>query len=81
MSTTLIQGGRVYTNGSLNRADVAIQDGTVSAIGTDLTLSPDNVIEARGLVVAPGFIDLHCHIFTHPDSLASRLNADRIGVS
>lgn len=57
-----------------------MKDGTITAIDPEIDMQADNVINAEGLFVAPGFIDLHCHIFTHPDSLASRLNADRIGV-
>lgn len=40
--------------------NVGIQGGKVTAISTDL-LSGKSVIDAAGLVVSPGFIDLHCH--------------------
>ena len=40
--------------------DVAVVDGRISAVGTGLG-SAERVIDATGLVVAPGFIDLHAH--------------------
>ena len=55
------------------RASVRIADGRILAVGT-LTRSPgDRVVDARGLVLAPGFIDTHAHyddsLFTRPDAL------------
>jgi N-acyl-D-aspartate/D-glutamate deacylase len=50
-------------------ADVAIQDGRISEVGTGL--SGTRVLDARGQVVAPGFIDIHTHydaqVFWDPD--------------
>jgi N-acyl-D-amino-acid deacylase len=44
------------------RADVGVKDGRVAAIG-DLSAAPppSRVIEGRGLVASPGFIDIHTH--------------------
>ena len=59
----VIQGGTV-ADGSGNRswqADVAIQGDRIAAIG-DLAKAPrKRTIDAKGLVVAPGFIDMHNH--------------------
>jgi len=44
------------------RADVAIADSKIADINVRLPASKaDNVIDAKGLVVAPGFFDMHCH--------------------
>lgn len=43
------------------RLSVAIKDGKISYVGVDDTRSAGLVIDARGLVVAPGFIDVHNH--------------------
>src|SRR3954467_12721597 len=39
---------------------VGVRDGRIAAISSE-TLSAKTVIDAKGLVVAPGFIDLHSH--------------------
>lgn len=52
------------------QADIAVKDGVIAEIGPHLAGSADKVIDAEGLVVAPGFIDMHSHtdatIFRHP---------------
>ena len=62
MSGLLIAGGRVVDpeSGHDDIADVAVADGRIVAIGSGLG-SAERMIDARGLVVAPGFIDLHAH--------------------
>lgn len=42
--------------------DVAIKDGKIAAIGKIAPTDARKVIDAKGLVVAPGFIDVHTHI-------------------
>ncbi len=43
------------------RADIGIKDGRIARIGHIDAALADEVIDARGLMVAPGFIDLHTH--------------------
>ncbi len=61
----LIRGGRVIdpASGRDEAADVLLAGGKVEAVGQGLG-TPDGVetIDASGLVVAPGFIDLHTHL-------------------
>ncbi len=80
MATTLIQGGRVYdaVAHSFKEANVLIGDTLVESIG-DEQPEADTVVDATGAFVTPGLIDLHCHIFNHPEQ-PSRLPADQIGV-
>jgi len=44
------------------RYDVLIEDGKVAAVGADLTANDAEMIEADGLLVAPGLIDIHVHL-------------------
>ena len=57
----VIRGGTVYDgSGAPGRvADVAIADGVVQEIGSDLR--GDRELDASGCAVAPGFIDIHTH--------------------
>src|SRR3954449_317648 len=57
----VIKGGTVVdgTGAPGTRADVAISDGKVAAIGPDL--DGERVLDAGDCVVAPGFIDIHTH--------------------
>ena len=43
------------------RGDIGVKNGRVARIGRDRAASGAKVIDAGGLVVAPGFIDLHTH--------------------
>ncbi|HWX43166.1 MAG TPA: amidohydrolase family protein, partial [Blastocatellia bacterium] len=60
----LIAGGRIIDPGQgIDKvADLLIQDGRVSAIGSGLSTSDAEIFEARGLIISPGFIDLHVHL-------------------
>ena len=48
------------TGAAARRGDLLIEDQHIAEIG-NTTLAPDEVIDARGQVVAPGFIDVHSH--------------------
>jgi len=62
MHDLLIRGGRVADGlGSpLFEADVAITDGRISAVGK-IDGDAREVLDAKGAVVAPGFVDIHTH--------------------
>ena len=64
---TVITGGRVIDpeTGLDALRSVGIRGGTIAAIA-DADLSGEQVLDARGLVVTPGFIDLHCHTQSLP---------------
>ncbi len=59
----LVRGGTVI-DGTGNpgvRADVAVRDGRIAAVGSDITAGGARTVEAAGRVVAPGFIDIKTH--------------------
>ncbi|RLA34585.1 MAG: D-aminoacylase [Gammaproteobacteria bacterium] len=43
-------------------SDVAVHDGKIVALATTLDIEADQVIQAAGRVLAPGFIDVHTHV-------------------
>jgi cytosine/adenosine deaminase-related metal-dependent hydrolase len=65
MARTLIKGGVVLTQdptlGDLPNADVLIEDDEIAQIGRDLTVADAQVIDAKGDIVIPGFVDTHRH--------------------
>ena len=64
LNSMLIRGGRVIDpkNGVNMIADVLVENGKIAAVGENLAAENVQVIEAEGRVVAPGFIDMHCHL-------------------
>jgi N-acyl-D-aspartate/D-glutamate deacylase len=61
--TTAIRGGTVVdgTGGPARRADVVMEGERIVEIGNGLGVSAETVIDATGMLVTPGFIDLHTH--------------------
>src|SRR3982074_224353 len=59
----LITGGRVIdgTGNAWFHADVAVQGDTIVAVGPLPNATAKVKIDAKGLVVTPGFIDIHSH--------------------
>ena len=59
--TILLRGVRLYGEG--DEVDVAVDDGQIAAIGAGLDVPGDaEIIDARGQVLLPGFVDLHTHL-------------------
>ena len=60
----LIKNGRVVDPASKTDAnfDVLMDGGRISDVGANLSAPGAEIFDAAGLVVAPGFIDLHCHL-------------------
>jgi N-acyl-D-amino-acid deacylase len=60
----LIKKGKIIdgTGNSWYYGDIAVKDGKIIGTGRQLNFSSAKTIDASGLVVAPGFIDVHTHI-------------------
>lgn len=55
----VVRGGVVTTVEAAVTADIGIRDGRIAALGTDL--QGDEVVDASGMLVVPGAIDVHTH--------------------
>src|SRR2546423_4256669 len=71
MTDLIFRGGRVIdpASGRDETADIAFGDGKVTEIGRDLPASGADIIDMRGLLVVPGLIDLHTHVYWGGTSL------------
>ena len=85
MAALLIKNGRVIdpASGHDGIADVWIVDGLIKGVGAGLSAAGAEVFDATGLVVAPGFIDMHVHLrepgFEHAETIESGARAAAAG--
>lgn len=61
MDKLLIQNARVYQDGHFITADVLCVDALIAKIGQNLEAEDAQVIDAGGMRLAPGLIDVHTH--------------------
>ncbi len=82
MTTILVHGGRMIdpASGLDEMLDLLIVDGRIAAVGASLD-APEGAtrLAASGLIVAPGFVDLHTHLREpgqeHKETIASGARA------
>lgn len=85
MSKLIIRNGRVMdpATGLDAIRDVAVEDGRIAAIGQNIDASSVTEIDATGLIVAPGFIDMHVHLrepgFEHAETIETGSRAAAAG--
>jgi dihydroorotase len=80
----VIRGGHVVTPDAVFNASVAVKDGAVAAVGADELMPPArDVLDASGLHVLPGAIDVHVHFrdpgYPHKEDFASGTAAAALG--
>ena len=63
MSTLLIHGGHIIDpkNGLDGVMDILIRDGKIAQVGKGLKEKADKSVDAKGLIVTPGLVDMHVH--------------------
>jgi dihydroorotase len=78
LADLLVRGGRVVdpSQGLDARVDVRIRGGLIVGIGENLDASDDDeIVDASGAFVAPGFIDMHVHLrepgYAYKETIAS----------
>jgi len=85
MSRLILRNGRVIDPASRRNeiADVLVRDGLIAGVGRDLDAAGAEVFDATGLIVAPGFIDMHVHLrepgFEHAESIETGARAAAAG--
>ena len=79
----LIRGARVVdgTGSPWFRADVGVSAGVIVAVGSLSEATATRVVEARELILAPGFIDVHTHVEDEIENLPDAANYLRDGVT
>jgi dihydroorotase len=60
MADLVIRGATVVDQRGTRRADVAVEDGRIVGVGTEL--DGGEALDASGCVLAPGLVDLHAHL-------------------
>lgn len=83
MPDLIVTGGTVVTAERSVPADVAIGDGRIEAVGEGLARRhPDAAtIDAEGLLVLPGIVDVHTHTRLPSDELPDRFYADSVAAA
>src|SRR5258706_5043049 len=85
MPALLIKNGRVIDPASHHDAvaDLWIKDELIKGVGANLSTAGSEVFDATGLIVAPGFIDMHVHLrepgFEHAETIESGSRAAAAG--
>ncbi len=85
MSRLVIKNGRVIDPAAaLDRiCDVAVEDGIVREIATGVSSTGAQEFDASGMIVAPGFIDMHVHLrepgFEHAETIETGSRAAAAG--
>lgn len=85
MGTLLIQNARVIDpSQNLNQTmDILTENGKIKAVGSSLTAEAEEIMDASGLVAAPGLVDMHVHLrdpgFTHKEDILTGCAAAAAG--
>jgi dihydropyrimidinase len=80
----LIRGGTVVTANGSRRADVAVRNGTIETVEPDLTgaaAGARDVVDAGGLLVLPGCVDVHTHTRVASDEEPDRFFQDSVAAA
>lgn len=81
----LIKGGRIIdpANQIDMTGDILIEDGLIKEVAKSLTISNVEVLDAKGLIVCPGFIDMHVHLrepgLEYKETIATGVRAAAVG--
>src|SRR6516164_3041874 len=71
MADLMLKGGRVIdpVSGRDETTDITFGDGKITEIGPDLPAGGGDMVDVCGLIIVPGLIDLHTHVYWGGTSL------------
>lgn len=77
----VVKGGRVIdpANGTDGIRDIGIKRGRIAVVAPELDPGPTKVVDATGLIVTPGLVDTHAHVYQYVSGDFG-LNPDLVGV-
>ena len=81
MTELIVAGGTLISAGSSAALDVRITGGRVSEIGSGLGPGQADVIDASGLLVLPGVVDVHTHVRLPTDDEPARFFHDSLAAA
>jgi dihydropyrimidinase len=84
VTNLVVRGGTVVTASGSSRADVAVRGGAIEAVEPDLTslaAVADEVVDATGLLVLPGVVDVHTHTRVASDAEPDRFFQDSVAAA
>ncbi|MBW3612811.1 MAG: amidohydrolase family protein [Chloroflexi bacterium] len=81
MRRLVVVGGTVVTPSGPVRADVAVAGERIEAVGPDLSRDGARVIEAAGLLVLPGAVDVHTHLRLETEDHPRRFHQDTVAAA
>ena len=84
MTDLVIRGGTIVTSSGSSRADVAVSGGVIEAVEPDLgglMQSARDTVDATGLLVLPGCIDVHTHTRVASDDEPDRFFQDSVAAA
>lgn len=85
MTTLLVLGGTVVTRAGSRRADVLVEDEAIAAVEADLSAKTADhdveVVDADGLLVLPGAVDVHTHTRVGTEEEPDRFFQDSVAAA
>ncbi len=74
----LVKNGIAFVDGKLTAADVRLENGKIAEVGALEAKAGEEVRDASGLYVLPGFVDIHIHAFGGADCMRSEDDVRRM---
>ena len=81
MTDLVVSGGTVVTATGSSRADVAVDGGRITAVGEGVGQGAHERIDATGMLVLPGVVDVHTHTRLPSPDQPDRFFADSVAAA